>query len=308
MTDEVEVFAPATVANLGLGFDILGLALAEHGDTVVARRTHTPGVKLVHVEGDEGRLPREADRNSAGVAARETMRAAGLEIGVELELYKGLPLGSGLGSSAASAAAAALAVNTLLGAPLRRTGLVLPCVEAEAMVSGRHADNVAPALLGGLILVRSMEPLDLIRLPLPAGLTVAVASPRLEVETRASRQALPDAVSLPDLVQGTANIAALTCACFTSDLELLARCITEDVITGSRAELIPGCREVIGAAIAAGALGSSISGSGPSMFALCRSPTDGHVVATAMREAFSARGLDASVIVSPAECPGARVR
>lgn len=308
MTDRVEVFAPATVANLGLGFDILGLALADRGDTVIARRVAEPGVRLVRIEGDEGRLPLEPDRNSVGVAARETMRAAGLEIGVELELHKGLPLGSGLGSSAASAAAAALAVNTLLGAPLRRTALVLPCVEAEARVSGRHADNVAPALLGGLILVRSMEPLDLIRLPVPPGLTVAVVTPRFEVETRASRRALPDAVSLEDLVQGTANVAALTCACFTSDLELLARCITEDVITGLRAELIPGCREVIGAAMAAGALGSSISGSGPSIFALCRSPTDGLAVATAMRRAFAECGLDASPLVSPAECPGARVR
>lgn len=308
MTTEVEVFAPATVANLGLGFDILGLALADHGDTVLARRTPEDGVRIVRIEGEGGRLPLEADRNSVGIAARETMRAAGFEIGVELELRKGLPLGSGLGSSAASAAAAALAVNTLLGAPLRRTALVLPCVEAEAAVSGRHADNVAPALLGGLILVRSMEPLDLIRLPVPPGLTVAVVTPSIEVQTRASRQVLPDAVGLPDLIQVTANIAALTCACFTSDLELLARCITEDVITGSRAELIPGCRDVIGAALSAGALGSSISGSGPSIFALCRSPTEGRAVAAAMRQAFAERGLDAAVIVSPAECPGARVR
>ena len=305
--DSVTAFAPATVANLGLGFDILGLALGDTGDRVVARRTDRPGVHVAAVFGDGGRLPKAADKNSAGVAATATMRAAGMSVGVELEVHKGLPLGSGLGSSAASAAAAAVAVNALLGNPLRPLELVPPCVEAEAAVSAAHADNVAPSLLGGLVLIRSLAPLDIIRLPLPPSLTVAVVTPDIEVNTGAARQVLPGSVSLPSLVRWTANIAALTCACFTSDLDLMARCITEDEVTASRAALIPGCRDVIEAAVNSGCLGSSISGSGPSVFALCRSPQDGHRVARAMSETFAKHGMTSRIVVSRAECPGARV-
>ncbi len=303
----VRVFAPATTANLGLGFDILGLALDGLGDTVVARRSRQPGVRITSITGDDGRLPLEAEANTAGVAAIETMRRAGTEIGVELQIEKGMPLGSGLGSSAASAAASALAVNTLLGSPLRRQQLVEPCIAAEAAVSGRHADNVAPALLGGLILVRSLEPLDLIRLPIPAELYAVVATPDFELNTRDARRVLPESVGLDELVRTTANIAALTCACFTSDLALFARCITEDAITAARAPLIPGCKQVIARALGAGALGSSISGSGPSIFALCRSKRSAVSVSHAMSAAFAEAGLKASLLVSAAECPGARV-
>lgn len=304
---KVEAFAPATVANLGLGFDILGLALQERGDVVVAHESATPGVRIRSVEGDDGKLSCAAEENTAGVAAIHTMKKAGFEIGVELEVKKGLPLGSGLGSSAASAAAAAVAVNALMGAPLRREELVGPCVEAEAAVSGRHADNVAPSLLGGLILVRALDPMDLIRLPLPPGLMVVVVTPGMELSTRASRGVVPRQIDLSEMVRRTANIAALTCACFTSDLELLSRVITEDVITESRAALIPGCKEVIRAALDAGALGSSISGSGPSVFALCRSEHSAGQVAEAMQAGFQAAGLNSAAHISRAECPGARI-
>ncbi|MCB9650626.1 MAG: homoserine kinase [Deltaproteobacteria bacterium] len=303
----VKVFAPATVANLAVGFDVLGLAVAGRGDVVRAVRSGAPGVRLVEVTGDGGRLPREPDRNTACVAARETMRAAGLEIGVDLYLEKGLPLGSGLGSSAASAAAAALATNALLGSPLRRGELVGPCVEAEAVVSGRHADNVAPALLGGLILVRALEPMDLVRLPMPPELTVAVVTPALELNTKAARAALPAQVPLAEMVRGSANIAAFTAACYSQDLTLMARCFEPDPITEARAALIPGCREALAAAERAGALGSGISGSGPSLFALCRSKESAGRVAAAMQAAFQELGHEAETLVSPAECPGARI-
>ncbi len=303
----VRVFAPATTANLGLGFDILGLALEGAGDTVTARRSRKPGVRIVAIRGDGGRLPLETAANTAGVAAVETLRRSGTEFGVELEIDKGLPLGSGLGSSAASAVAAAVAVNALLGSPLRRSALVEPCMAAEAVVAGRHADNVAPALLGGLILVRSIEPLDLIRLPVPPELCVVVVTPELELTTRDARSVLPETVGLHELVRTTANIAALTCACFTADLALLARCMIGDAVTEARAPLIPGCKQVIAAALGAGALGSAISGAGPSLFALCRSQRSAAHVATAMREAFAAAGLASSELISAAECPGARI-
>ena len=304
----VRAFAPATVANLGSGFDVLGLALFEPGDTVIARRVSGTGVRITAIHGDGGRLSADVEKNTAGIAALRTLERAGIAAGIELELHKGLPLGSGLGSSGASAAAAAYAVNVLLGSPLRKAELLGPCVEAEAAVAGRHADNVAPALLGGLILVRSLDPPDLVRLPVPEGLTVAVGTPRHEVSTRDARAALPAGVPLAQLVRSTANLAAFVSACFSGDLGLLARTMEDDVVTPARAKLIPGCDAVIEAALAAGALGSSISGSGPSMFALCRSARSAGEAARAMQAAFAAAGLESTVVTSPADCPGARER
>ena len=305
---EVRAFAPATVANLGPGFDVLGLALESPGDTVVARFGSEPGVRIVRIEGDGGRLDRSTMANTAGIAASETLRRAGLAgESVEIELHKGLPLGSGLGSSAASAAAAAFAVNALVGMPLRKAELLLPCIEAEAAVSGRHADNVAPALLGGLILVRSMEPLDVVRLPTPEGLCVVVVTPDFELATRDARAALPRSVPLTALVRFAANLAGMIHACHSGDLGLLARCVRDDIVAPVRAALVPGATRAIEAALDAGAVGSSVSGSGPSLFALCRSARSAAEVSSAMTAAFEAAGLAAATVVSPADCPGVRL-
>ncbi len=305
--ESVTAFAPATVANLGPGFDVLGLALAAPGDTVTATRTGAPGVRITAVEGDGGVLPLEAERNTAGIAAIATLARAGVTgIGVELIVRKGLPIGSGLGSSAASAAAAACAVNLLVGSPLRKSELVGPCLEAEAAVSGRHADNVAPALLGGLILVRSVDPIDIVRVPLPDGLAIAVVTPAFELETRTARAVLPTHVPLADLVRNTANIGAMISACHSGDLGLLGRCVTDRVVAPARAALVPGAPEVIAAALDRGALGASISGAGPSVFALCRSQRSARESAGAMVEAFAAAGLAATYTISEVDCPGAR--
>lgn len=303
---EVTAFAPATVANLGPGLDVLGLALATAGDRVTASRAAPPGVTITAITGDGGALPLDPALNTAGIAAKATLLKAGIDLGVALTLHKGMPIGSGLGSSAASAAAAAYAVNLLIGSPLRKVELVGPCLTAEAAVAGRHADNVAPALLGGLILVRSLDPLDLVRLPIPEGLIVAVVTPSMELSTREARAVLPADVPLGSLVRNTAQIAALVSACYSGDLGLLARSITDAVATPARAPLIPGCAQVIEAALDAGALGSSISGAGPSIFALCRSERSAAEVAAAMVGAFAANGLTARALVSPADCPGAR--
>jgi homoserine kinase len=260
----------------------------------------------VAVEGDGGALPRDGT-NTAAVAAAATLRRAGLEIGVELEVRKGMPIGTGMGSSAASAAAAALAVNLLVGSPLRKDELVEPCVEAEASVSGRHGDNVAPALLGGLILVRSVDPVDLLRLPIPPGLMVVVVTPHFSLSTRAARAALPELVPLREMVRNTANVATLVAACYSGDLTLFGRGVADAVVTPARAPLIPGCEAVIAAALGAGALGSSISGAGPSIFALCHSERRAEQVAAAMQAAFRDAGdLDSTALISPADNPGAR--
>jgi homoserine kinase len=303
----IRAFAPATVSNLGAGFDVLGMALAGAGDVVTARKVPGSGVRLHSIQGDGGRLPLEASANTAGIAARATLARAGIDMGVELVVEKGLPLGSGLGSSAASAAAAALATNRLVGSPLRRNVLIEACLEAEMAVSGRHADNIAPALLGGLVLVRSTEPLDIVRLPLPPELWVVVALPEMELETRRARGVLPSQIPLGAMVEVSANLGALVAACFSGDLALLSRSIRDPVVGPARASLIPGCEQVIAAALDAGALGSAISGAGPSIFALCRSSPSAAHVAERMVAAFAEVSLHASVITSPADCPGARI-
>lgn len=304
---EIKIFAPGTVANLGPGFDVLGLALEHPGDTVIVRRTDDPGVRIASIEGDGGVLSHDAGKNTAGIAATETLRRAGVPGGVELDLAKGMPMGSGLGSSAASAAAAAVGVNHVLGEPLSPEELIACCVEAEAAVSGRHADNVAPAVLGGCVLVRSVDPLDVRRLPVPAGLHVVVVTPAFELPTRQAREALPKTVPMATLVRNSANLSALIHALHTGDLELLGRALDDEIVTPARMPLIPGCASVIRAARDAGSLGSSISGAGPSVFALCADATRAGEVADAMMRAFATAGLTSTAVVSPADCPGARV-
>lgn len=303
---DARAFAPATLSNLGTGFDVLGLALAHPGDTVTARLVAGRGARVVRIDGDGGKLPYEADRNTAAIAATATLTRAGVDVGVELELSKGLPIGSGLGSSAASAVAAAFAVNLALGSPLRRADLVEPCLQAESAVSGRHADNVAPALLGGLVLVRSLDPIDVIRLPLPDGLVFALVTPDMELLTRTARAVLPREVPLGVMTRNSANLAAIVSACHTGDLALLARAIPDEVVTPARTPLIPGCADVFDAALDAGALASSISGAGPTVFALCRSPRTADAAVAAMVAAFARHGLAATGFVSAADNPGVR--
>jgi homoserine kinase len=306
-TSGVTAFAPATVANLGPGFDVLGLAISGVGDTVTVFVTEEPGVRIRAIHGDGGVLPVDPTKNTAGIAAAQTIERAGVDCGVELVINKGMPIGSGLGSSAASAAAAAFAVNVAVGAPLRRLELVEACVEAEAAVAGRHADNVAPAILGGLVLVRGVDPLDVVRLPVPDGLYLAVVTPDFALPTKEARAALPVSVTLQQRTRNAADIATFVAACYSSDLPLIARSVRDDIVTPARSALIPGADAAMDAALGAGALASSISGAGPSIFALCHSERIAAAAAWAMRAAFLAAGLKSFSVVSAAECPGARI-
>lgn len=299
-------FGPATVANLAAGFDVLGLAVEGLGDVVEAVRVPESGVRIAAITGDDGRLPLDAPSNTAGVAAAEVLRAAGAGFGIELTIHKGLPLGSGLGSSAASAVAAAVATHALLPEPLPVETLVLACVEAEAVVSGRHADNVAPALLGGLVLVRSVEPLDLVRLPVPEALHLVVVTPEMSLPTREARAVLPSAVPLSTLVSATANLGALVAACHQGDLALLGRALVDPVAGPAREPLIPGSSLALAAAREAGALGAGISGAGPTLFALCTGERTASVGA-AMIAAFAHAGLASRSFVAPAGGRGAHV-
>lgn len=304
---QVTAFAPATVANVGSGFDVLGFAVQRPGDTVQARRRKGDGIALLEVTGDEGRLPR-GESNTAVVAARALLEKLGAPFGVDLILHKGMPLASGLGSSAASAAAALYAVNRLAGDPLAAEEL-LPCaLAAEQIAAGAgHADNAAPALTGGFVLIRSTAPLDLVRLPVPDGLAVALLSPDVEIPTEAARRMLRKQIPLADAVSQWGNLAALVASLYDDDLALMGRSLHDLIAEPVRAVLIPGFASVKEAALEAGAIGCSISGAGPAVFALAASAGQAKEVAEAMRRAFAAAGLAATSYVSEIGRAGPRI-
>jgi homoserine kinase len=281
----VTAFAPATVSNVACGFDVLGFPMEEPGDCVTARLTGS-GVTIDDIFGDEGRLPREASRNTAGVAARAMLDAAGDRRGVALTIKKGLPLSSGLGGSAASAAAAVVAVNALIGGRASVDTLVRCALIGEGLgAGGAHPDNIAPAICGGFVLVRHPNPPDIVRLPVPPGLTAVVVHPDLEIETARARALLGSTVPLADAVQQWANLGALVHGLHTGDFELIARALEDTIAEPRRASLVPGLAVIKRAALGAGALGCSLSGSGPSLFALCRDRSVAERVALAMAAA-----------------------
>lgn len=304
----VIVYAPATVANLGPGFDILGLALDAPGDTVTASLTDSPGVTIDSITGDDGQLPTDPAKNTACVAAAHVLQHIAPDKGIRLTLAKGLPLASGLGSSAASAVAGAVAANALLGEPLSRADLLPACIEAEAVVSGRHADNVAPALLGGVVLVTGITPQDVYPLPAPAGLHLAVVSPAVAVPTAEARAVLPQHVPLSTLVHQTAQVGLLIRALYENDVVLFARAAGQDaVVENARAHLMPHFREAQSAASKAGALSTIISGAGPSLCAFCDSATAASQTAAALTAFYQNQGIPATGQATIIAASGAKI-
>ena len=309
MTDRVvTAFAPATVSNVACGFDVLGFPMEAPGDWVAARLTSS-SVQIDDIVGDGGRLPREAERNPAGVAARALLAALGERRGVALTIRKGLPLSSGLGGSAASAAAAVVAVNALMDGHASVDTLVACALEGERLGAGSaHPDNIAPAICGGFVLVRHPNPPDIIRLPVPAGLTVVVVHPDLEIETARARALLGTTVPLADAVRQWANLGALVHGLHVGDFALIARSLEDSIAEPRRAPLVPGLADIKRAAVDAGALGCSLSGSGPSIFALCRDRSVADRVAPAMTAAVQkAIGGETQTYVSSISSRGAHV-
>lgn len=308
----IRVFAPATVSNVGPGFGVLGFALHRPGDMVEAEGGDRPGVTLVDVTGDGGRLPRTAAGNAAGVAAAAVLERAGngrLFPGVRLWLHKGMPLASGLGSSGASSAAAAVAANIVLGGPLPPLDVVQCAMEGERAASGEpHAGNVAPAVMGGFVLVRTCQPLDLIALPVPDGLFVVVIHPHCVMSAAEARALLHGrAFPLSDLVSNAGNVAALVAALHQQNLPLLGRAVDDRIVEPIRATLVPGFGAVKRAALDHGALGCSISGSGPSVFAFAGADDDAARIAVAMRTAFrESAHLASDAWIGPVSATGAR--
>jgi homoserine kinase len=311
----VTVFAPATVANVGSAFDVLGFAVAAPGDTVTARRSEKPGVTISEIVGDNGLLSRDPHKNTAGVsvlALIKHLEGQGLSslatTGIDISLEKGLPIGSGLGSSSASTVAAVVAANEILGAPLSREELLPFAMEGERVACGAaHADNVAPALLGGFVLIRSYDPLDVVHLPTPSNAWVTVLSPHLELKTQDARKVLKRSVSLESAISQWGNVAALVAGIYQNDVRLMGRALEDKIVEPERAQLIPGYAAAKKAALEAGAAGCSISGSGPSLFALTESEAAANTVGLAMRNAFAALEIQSNVYVSQINSTGTSV-
>ncbi len=270
MRKGVRVFAPASVANVACGFDLLGFAIDGPGDEIIARESEQPGLVISRISGDNGCLPKEIGKNTAGVAASALVHHLGQEeTGIELEIIKKMPFGSGLGSSAASAAAAVVAVNELLGRPLSRQELLPFAVTGEQAADGAyHADNVAPALLGGMILIRDNLLLDWYRVPIPRGLIALVVHPEITILTKDAREIIRDTVSLQQHTEQSGNLATLILGLAQSNFEMIRKSLKDVIIEPQRARLIPYFEEMQQLAISTGALGCSISGAGPSIFAL----------------------------------------
>ena len=305
----VAAYAPATVSNVACGFDVLGFALDEPGDIVMAAPVDTPGVSIVEIIGDEGRLPRDAARNTAGAAVEALLRHLQTTRGIALTIHKGLPLESGIGSSGASAVAAVVATNELLGRPASTDVLLASAMAGERVGCGAvHPDNVAPALLGGFVLARQVVPPDMVRLPVPEGLACALLHPRFSIHTGTARALLGDTLPLATAIRQWANLGALVAALHTGDLALLSRALEDVVAEPKRAGLVPGFYAVKQAALDAGALGCSLSGSGPSMFALAPSMAAAAAAGEAMQRTFAAHSNAGSdLFVSPVGRAGARV-
>ncbi len=309
MSDRVvTAFAPATVSNVACGFDVLGFPMEEPGDTVSARLLPS-GVQIDDILNDGGRIPRQAERNTASVAARALLDALGEKRGVALTITKGLPLASGLGGSAASAAAAVVAVNALVGGNASIDQLVAAALLGEGLgKGGAHPDNIAPAICGGFVLVRHPDPPDIVRLPVPKGLTVVLVHPDIEIVTSKARALLGTTVLLSDAVKQWANLGALVDGLHRSDFALISRSLVDSIAEPKRAPLIPGLASIKKAAMDAGALGCSISGSGPSIFALCQDRAIADRVAPAMTAAVAAAiGVTSQTYVSSISTRGAHV-
>ncbi len=289
----------------------MGFAIDRPGDEIIARlNPEFTGVRITAITGTGDKvLPSETEKNTAGVAAQRLLEHLGRgELGVELEIHKKMPFGSGLGSSAASAAGAAVAVNALLGSPLSREAILYFTVQGEEVADGSfHADNVAPCLVGGITLIRSNESLDVHHLPVPEGLHVAVVHPDIEILTRDARAVLSETIPLKTAIKQMGSLASFITALYTNDISLLGRSLHDHMVEPQRKQLIPGFEAVQAAAMQRGALGCSISGAGPSIFALCDSGYLAQAVGQGMQAAFRDIGTESQLYVSPINQRGVEI-
>jgi homoserine kinase len=304
----ITVFAPATVGNLACGFDSMGLAIDLPGDIIHLEKNNSLKLIIREINGDNGKLSYNIKKNTASVAIAAFLKKHNLKQGFDIYLTKQMPLGSGLGSSAASAAAGVFAAYILSGLKLLRKELIPFAMEGERIACGSaHADNVAPSLLGGITLVRSNYPLEIISLPVPHQLYVAVVHPHAEVLTKDARAVLKREVPLETAVQQWSNTAALVSALYSEDYELIGRAAVDHIAEPYRAALIPAFHKVKRAALQNGALACSISGSGPSLFAFCKGKNNAQRAAAAMAAAFKSVKVPSDIYISAINTEGVRI-
>ncbi len=299
MPDSVNVFAPATVANVTCGFDILGFAVDAPGDEVILKKNNSGKVVIREISGDGGKLPYDPEKNTVGVVISRFLDDLELDLGIDIYLTKKMPLGSGLGSSAASSVAAIYAINELVGRPRSVQNLLPYAMEGERVACGAaHADNVAPGLFGGFVLIRSYQPLETVKIPVPDNLYATIIHPQIEVRTKDAREILKREIRFSDSVRQSGNVAGLIAGLLMSDYELIGKSMHDYIVEPIRSILIPGYDEVKQAALNSGALGAGISGSGPSLFALNKGKEIAEKSAIAMQEVFLSLGIDNEVYVS----------
>jgi homoserine kinase len=303
---EIKLFCPATIANLSCGFDVLGTCLDNVGDEMIIRKSTTKGVRITKIVGAD--LPLETEKNVAGVAALALLNDVDVDFGFEIEIYKKIKAGSGIGSSSASAAGAVFGINELIGRPFSRKELVYFAMQGEVLASGSaHADNVAPALCGGFTLVRGYDPLDIVRIDSPSEIYATVIHPQIELKTSEMRAVLQPMVSLKSAITQWGNVGGLIAGLYTSDYELIGRSLHDGIVEPLRGKFIPQFDLVKQAALQNGALGSGISGSGPSIFALSKGKETAEKVANAMKTIFEGTGIPYEIHVSKINSEGVRI-
>lgn len=307
--DSIHVFAPATVANVVCGFDVLGFAVNEPGDEVIMRITEKPGITISKITGDDGRLPLNPAKNTVSVSVEHYLRSINrLDIGLDIELHKKMPIGSGLGSSSASTVAGLFAIKTLLGDNSDPSTLLPFAMKGEEMACGHgHADNVAPALLGGFVLIRSYEPLDVVRLPHPKDLWCAIVFPDVDVPTREARQIIRKNIQMKDAVTQWGNIAGLVSGLFMQDLDLIGRSMKDVLVEPVRSMLIPDFYEMRKMAMDLGAVSFGISGSGPSVFAFTRNEETAKRITHKLQQHLTSIKIGSNGYVSTINDAGPRV-
>ena len=304
--NEIKLFCPASIANLNCGFDVIGLCLDTIGDEMIIRKSSEKGIKITKITGAD--LPFENEKNVAGVAALAMINAIEIDYGFEIEIHKKIKAGSGIGSSSASASGVVFGINQLLGKPFSDSELVEFAMQGEALASGGfHADNVASALLGGIILIRGYNPIDYIKIATPSELVAVVLHPLIEVKTSASRAVLPNEIPLKTAITQWGNLGGLISGFYTSDYELIGRSLLDVVAEPHRKKLIPNFDQVKQTALQNGALGAGISGAGPSIFALCKGNETANKVADAMKEAYVGTGIPFDIHVSKINEEGVKI-
>ena len=304
--NEIKIFCPATIANISCGFDVLGLCLEAIGDEMIIRKSDVKGIRITKIVGAD--LPLETSKNVAGVAALAILEAIDYEFGFDIEIYKNIKAGSGIGSSAASAAGAVFGINELIGKPFTRKELVAFAMKGEAIASGsEHADNVAPAILGGITLVRSYTPLDIIKIESPSELYATVIHPQIELKTSEMRAVLQPMITLKSAIVQWGNLGGLIAGFYTSDYELIRRSLHDEIVEPLRGPFIPKFDLIKKAALDNGALGSGISGSGPSIFAFSKGIETANKIAKAMSVVYDKINLPYEIHVSKVNSEGVKI-